>query len=169
MEAIIALWVLLSLLVGYIGKVREGKFFPAFISSLVLSPIIAGFLTLLMPRKIPKGQTTVPELKQEPITINEPTIPDTSKVKKPSMPGYMKLGIVIFILLALTLPFHYVPEELKMFPKERLTLNHTFIFQSDIDRLVKKYNDGNLFEKASMLNDPLYKKLMEEGLIKVVK
>ena len=89
------------------------------------------------------------------------------KVEPPKSPyhRYIKWGVIIMVVLLLTLPFHYVPTELKMFPKDHLSLDNTFIFQSDIDHLIERYNKGDVLEKLSMMNEPLYKKLVEEDII----
>jgi len=77
------------------------------------------------------------------------------------------LGWIIFILivLGLTLPFHYVPAELRMFPKDHFTFKNTIITESDISELVERYNNANLLEKTAMNNDPYIQTLREHGLI----
>lgn len=42
----LALWLILSLLVGFIGASRRIGFFGAFLLSLILSPLIGGIITL---------------------------------------------------------------------------------------------------------------------------
>ncbi len=76
-------------------------------------------------------------------------------------------GLIIFalVLLGITLPFHYVPSHLKVFPKNNLTFSHTIILQSDIDDLIIRYNNASVFEKKTMRNEPFVRKLMEEGII----
>jgi len=79
--------------------------------------------------------------------------------------NYIPLFFVLFIILIVTLPFHYVIGDFKMFPKENLTFSHTFIFKSDIDKIIEDYNQSGFVEKIQMRADPFYKKLLEEGLI----
>ena len=76
-------------------------------------------------------------------------------------------GWVIFfiIIIGATLPFHYVPERLKAFPKNDLTFSNTFIMQDDIDNLIKRYNAASHYEKLAMKNEGLFRKLAEEGII----
>ncbi len=69
-----------------------------------------------------------------------------------------------FLLLA-TLPFHYVPERLMIFPKEHFTFSNTFIFESDISRLIERYNDASIFEQQAFNQESLVRKLKEKGLI----
>ncbi len=76
-------------------------------------------------------------------------------------------GFIIFIifLLGITLPFHYVPSHLKVFPKNNFTFSHTIVTQEDIDYLVERYNDASFFEKQAIKNEAFFRKLIEEGII----
>lgn len=87
----------------------------------------------------------------------------TNQKSKPTYWGWI---VFVFIVLGLTLPFHYVPSAMKMFPKDNFTFKHTIITEKDIDDLIEQYNKGNLFEKNSMSNDPFFRTLREQGLIK---
>lgn len=73
--------------------------------------------------------------------------------------------IVIFIILGLTLPFHYVPAALKAFPKDHFTFKHTIITQRDIDDIIEKYNNSSFLEQTSINNDPFIRTLREQGII----
>lgn len=74
--------------------------------------------------------------------------------------------IFIVIILGLTLPFHYVPSAMKVFPKDHFTFKHTIITQRDIDDVVKRYNNArSVFEQNAMNNDPFVRTLREHGLI----
>ncbi len=75
------------------------------------------------------------------------------------------LIIIATILVGLTLPFHYVPSHMKVFPKSRLTFNHTLVLQSDIDKLLEQYNNASFFEKLAIKKEPFFRKLTEEGII----
>ena len=64
-----------------------------------------------------------------------------------------------------TLPFHYVPSRSRVFPKDHLTFSYTLITEDDIENLIKRYNEGSFFEKLSLQEDALVKKLLENGII----
>ena len=86
---------------------------------------------------------------------------DWKKFKK-----YIKYFVFLSIVLLITLPFHYVPEYLMVFPKDRWTFSHTIIFESDVDALIERYNNASFYEKRSIREEPLAKKLFEKGIIK---
>jgi len=88
------------------------------------------------------------------------------KEKKTSGKGFI---IFAFVLLVITLPFHYVPSHLKVFPKNRITFSHTIITQEDIDNLIIRYNNASIFEKKTIRNEPFFRKLMEEGILYEIK
>lgn len=74
--------------------------------------------------------------------------------------------ILIVIALGLTLPFHYVPSEMKVFPKDHFTFKHTIITIDDINDIVRRYNNcKTIFEQQSINNDPFVRTLREHGLI----
>ena len=75
------------------------------------------------------------------------------------------LIVFIALIIGATLPFHYVPDQLKVFPKNNLTFSNTFIMQEDIDRIIERYNNTNIFEQRALNNEPLIRKLREEGII----
>jgi len=66
---------------------------------------------------------------------------DWKKFKK-----YIKYFVFLSIVLLITLPFHYVPEYLMVFPKDRWTFSHTIIFESDVDALIETDKLLILFE-----------------------
>lgn len=76
-------------------------------------------------------------------------------------------GWIIFfvIIVGATLPFHYIPESLMMFPKNNLTFSNTIILQEDIDNLLERYNNASRYEKLAMKEEPLFRKLVEKGII----
>lgn len=77
-----------------------------------------------------------------------------------------KLLVTLIIILLLTLPFHYVPSQLMVFPKDNLTFSYTIITQEDIDNLLKRYNDcENIFQQQSIKTEPLFRKLSDQGII----
>ena len=74
--------------------------------------------------------------------------------------------IIGVLFLVGTLPFHYVPTALMVFPKEHLTFSYTFISQKDIDKIIDRYNNAtNIFEQQSIIQEPLARKLVEKGII----
>ena len=79
------------------------------------------------------------------------------------------VGFILFIILALlaTLPFHYVDVggNFKVLTKDHFTFEYTYIDQSDVNKIIARYNAGNFIEKMAMLNEPLLKKLQENGYI----
>ncbi len=81
---------------------------------------------------------------------------------------YQKWIIAIVFILFITLPFHYVPSALTVFPKDNLSLSYTIITPDDLDKLVERYyNCGNGFEQLSIRNEPLFRKLSEREIINV--
>jgi hypothetical protein len=81
---------------------------------------------------------------------------------------YISYFIILSILLLISLPFHYLFEKsrhLSIFPKDHWTFSNTLISQSDIDKLIERYNNASFFEKRSIREEALTKKLMEKGLI----
>jgi hypothetical protein len=79
--------------------------------------------------------------------------------------SYSALVFIAVLILGLTLPFHYVPGDLLVFPKDNLTMSNTFIFQSDIDSIIEKYNKAGFIEKAQIRAEPLTKKLFDHGIL----
>lgn len=73
--------------------------------------------------------------------------------------------VLILIITLATLPFHYALEYGKIFPKEQLSFSNTFISGSDINNLIERYNNANIIEQNSISQEPLFRKLMELGLI----
>jgi hypothetical protein len=79
---------------------------------------------------------------------------------------YFKLLVALLIVLGATLPFHYVPASMKVFPKDNLTFSYTIITQEDVDNLLKRYNDcETILQQQSIRTEPLFRKLSDQGLI----
>lgn len=79
---------------------------------------------------------------------------------------YFKITIRLVLFLAITLPFHYVPSALKVFPKDNLSFSYTIITEDDVNSLLKRYNDcENIFQQQSIRTEPLFRKLSEQGII----
>jgi len=112
-----------------------------------------------------------PEPQKEP----EPKNPSQENILKVPIPKEKKksspysAAITFFVIIAIaliaTLPFHYIPSRSRVFPKDHLTFSYTFITEDDIENLIKRYNEGSFFEKLSLQEDALVKKLLENGII----
>jgi len=99
-------------------------------------------------------------------TIEEESEEQILKIKKRSN------SIIILSLIGLlvfTLSFHIFlgNDGFTIFPKSYFTFSNSIITQSDVNQLIDKYNNATLFERASMQNDPFFKKILEKELIKV--
>ena len=91
---------------------------------------------------------------------------EQSQTTRPSSNRYFLWIGFLLIFLGLTLPFHYVPNALKMFPKDHFTFKHTIITQEDVDDVIKRYNNAsNIFEQNAMNNDPFIRTLREQEII----
>ncbi len=84
------------------------------------------------------------------------------------MKALITLILIVILGLLATLPFHYIDAGggIKVFAKDHFTFENTYIDNSDIQLLIDHYNKGNFFEKIAMGNDPLFKKLQDNGYIK---
>ncbi len=93
--------------------------------------------------------------------MTEETYTDTKTNK-----NYIKWIIFVLIVLGLTLPFHYVPTALRMFPKDHFTFKHTIITTDDVDDIIKRYNDAKtIFQQNAMNSDPFIMTLREQGIL----
>lgn len=91
---------------------------------------------------------------------------DNTQTTTKSKRSYKGWIIFIVIVLGLTLPFHYVPSAMKVFPKDHFTFKHTIITEDDIDDIVSRYNNcKTIFEQQAFNNDPFVRTLREHGLI----
>ena len=88
-------------------------------------------------------------------------IRDIGKSKLPALWYSLLFGLPIFFFLS----FHIIPSRHKVFPKDNFTFSNTFIMEDDISDLIRRYNDATFFEKASIRNEPLARKLIEKGII----
>ncbi len=88
------------------------------------------------------------------------------KSKQNSNNHYVAWIIFILVILGLTLPFHYVPSQLRMFPKEHFTFKNTIITEEDINKIIETYNNAsNIFEQNTFNNDPFIKTLREQEIL----
>lgn len=84
-------------------------------------------------------------------------------IKSSKKPTYLIVFLVV--LLGATLPFHYIPSKLMVFPKNNFTFSNTIITEEDIDQIIERYNSANIFEQTALNNEPLVRKLREVGVI----
>jgi hypothetical protein len=101
--------------------------------------------------------------------------------QKKSYTGLIITSIVVIIIFA-TLPFHYIifdkvdgklttgitystGKTLRIYPKLNLTFKDTFVFQEDIDMLVKRFNEASITEQQAIRIEPLCSILIEKGII----
>lgn len=84
-------------------------------------------------------------------------------IKSSKKPTYLIVFLVV--LLGATLPFHYIPSKLMVFPKNNFTFSNTIITEEDINQIIKRYNSANIFEQTALNNEPLVRKLREVGVI----
>jgi hypothetical protein len=118
----------------------------------------------LIPEPVPPPQKeTEPIHPSQENSLKEP-ISKEHKKRSPYPASISFFGIIAIALIA-TLPFHYVPSRSRVFPKDHLTFSYTFITEEDIENLIKRYNEGSFFEKLSLQEDALVKKLFENGII----
>ena len=71
-------------------------------------------------------------------------------------------GILSVVIIGLALPFHYLPYEGRAFPKANLTFKNTWITNSDVKAIIKRYNNANFMEKIQMRKDPFIETLFEK-------
>ena len=73
--------------------------------------------------------------------------------------------IILFSLVFINLSFHIIPSRFSIFPKDHFTFSDTFIFESDINNIIDRYNKASLMERQMILQNPLINKLFEKGIL----
>ncbi len=58
-----------------------------------------------------------------------------------------------------------MPSQSRFFFKDSLSLKHTIITEVDIEIEINRYNNANLVERASLMHDPFFRTLKEQGLV----
>jgi predicted transcriptional regulator YheO len=53
----------------------------------------------------------------------------------------------------------------KVFPKNNLTFSYTIITEDYVEKLIDRYNNASFFEKQAINEEPIVRKLMEQGII----
>lgn len=84
------------------------------------------------------------------------------KIKKPAT---IVIIIVVLGFLLFCLSFHVVISRGIIFPKSHLSFEYTFITDDDIDQIITQFNHASFIERISIMNEPLHKKLHEEGIL----
>jgi hypothetical protein len=90
---------------------------------------------------------------------------DTTSDRKVKKNPYIKWIALLIIFIGLTLPFHYVPSRMMIFPKDHLTFSHTFITENYIESLIERNNSANFIERLSIYQEPIVRLLIEKGII----
>ena len=85
--------------------------------------------------------------------------------KKTKKNYYMKWIVIIIVFIGLTLPFHYVPSRMMIFPKDHLTFNHTFITEKYIESVIERTNSAGILERISIYQEPIVRSMLEKGII----
>ena len=52
-----------------------------------------------------------------------------------------------------------------VFAKDNLTFNNTFITTYDLEQIKRHFNESNMFEKELIVQEPLVKKLIDNGVL----
>lgn len=102
---------------------------------------------------------------QQSHTDTDNAVEENVVIVKKSSNGLMWIVVIIFILMCITLPFHYVPEELMVFPKDNLTFKYTIITSDDIEKLINRYNNSSFLQRQAMINEPIFHALMENQFL----
>ena len=94
------------------------------------------------------------------------------------------IGGVLCVILFVFLSFHFIIKDgeeydpktdeyypikngvFKVFTKDSFTLSNTFITQSDVDKLIDRYNNASPLEQQAINQEPLMRKLKEKGIIR---
>jgi len=105
----------------------------------------------------------------KPINSNNKIINDNEKnALSGSIKRLVTLVTILIIALVILLPFHYVigyDSGLKIFAKQNLSFSYTFITKKTVDEIIERYNKANLWEKISIREEYIVKKLMAEGIL----
>ena len=89
------------------------------------------------------------------------------KIKLPWKNKNNLFFLILVIVLITTLPFHYVFQDgIKVIPKDNFTFSNTFVSDSDINKIITRYNGENFFGKLEMRKEPLVKKLIENDILR---
>jgi hypothetical protein len=146
------------------GMLARRKGYPYWVGAISGIGIFLGTLFFIF---IPPNQKNGNVFNPQTISVKRKK-EDNSFLNKKIPIGWAFACIVAVILLA-TLPFHYLPDHVMVFSKEHFTFSNTFVFQSDVDQLIYRYNNASFMERQVMNKEPLVRKLMEKGIIKEIR
>lgn len=90
---------------------------------------------------------------------------NTEQMNKYTIIKFSNEYITFFVILFLTLSFHVIPSRLTIFPKDHLSLSNTVIFESDVNKLISRYNNASVMERTIILQDPFINKLFEKDIL----
>lgn len=76
-----------------------------------------------------------------------------------------KYYVIAIVTCFFLLSFHFVPSKLYIFPKDHFTFSNTLILESDIEKIIDRYNNANLMERQIILQNPLINQLFEKGFL----
>ena len=134
---------------------------------LVLVALIGYYINLAI-KHYKKKSSEETSIEEDP-NPESSTENQTNKQKPPnkkSKRNYkVTFGVIVVILIGLTLPFHYLPEHGKVLMKANLTFKNTIVMNSDIERIVKQYNNASFMQQAQMRQDPFIQTLLESGVM----
>ena len=74
-------------------------------------------------------------------------------------------GVIVLFFLFFHIYISYEGFAIK--PKSHPTFSHTFIDGREVDDLLRRYNNANIFEQALMQNEPFMKLLIDRGFISI--
>ncbi len=93
---------------------------------------------------------------------------DVASGKKNNNSNEIKISnyyIITIVICFFLLSFHFVPSKLYVFPKDHFTFSNTLILESDIEKIIDRYNNANLMERQIILQNPLINQLFEKGFL----
>jgi hypothetical protein len=89
-----------------------------------------------------------------------------SEAKPSPTTKYLLFLIIGIFLMVIALAFHFVPSQMKMFPKENLTLSKTILSQDDIEKAIERYNNSmDIFGQRPEVEERFVLTLLEYGIV----
>lgn len=105
------------------------------------------------------------EILEEESTLNSKNRINNSEEGNSIFIKIEKKYLYSFLILFFYLSFHIIPTRIAIFPKDHFTFSDTFIFESDINNVIDRYNKASLMERQMILQNPLINKLFEKGIL----
>jgi hypothetical protein len=117
-------------------------------------------------KESPKPQIIeTPANENKPVENQQPQKKATPVKNKVIIGNSIGIIILIFLILSCHIVIGYGDIGIKIFTKDHLTLENTIITPNTVEKLLTKYNNASFFEKAQIIGEPLFKKLMDEGIL----